>query len=73
MVLLNNKSKFFIEKILKKNLFLQKRGLAIIAFDGSLGSDGPALLTATTRNSYSFPSAKPPQAPLFLLPSISAP
>jgi len=37
----------------------------MIAFDGSLGSDGPALLRATTRNSYSFPSAKPPQAPLF--------
>jgi hypothetical protein len=42
-------------------------------FDGSLGSDGPALLTATTRNSYSFPSDKPPQAPLLLSPSISAP
>jgi hypothetical protein len=44
--------------------FLQKRGLAMIAFDGSLGSDGPALFTATTRNSYSLPSDKPPQEPL---------
>jgi hypothetical protein len=31
------------------------------------------LLTATTRNSYSFPSDKPPQAPVFCRPSISAP
>jgi hypothetical protein len=49
----------------RKKKYIQKRGLAITAFDGSLGSDGPALLTATTRNSYSFPSDKPPQAPLF--------
>jgi hypothetical protein len=37
----------------------------MMAFDISLGFDGPALLTATTRNSYSFPSDKPPQTPLF--------
>ena len=53
-----------MEKIEQK-YFLQKRGLATIDFDGSLGSDGPALLTATTRNSYSLPSVKPPQVPLF--------
>lgn len=51
-------------KTKKKVIFLQKRGLAMTAFDGSLGSDGPALLTATTRNSYSLPSVKPLQAPL---------
>ena len=53
--------------------YVQKRGLAMTTFDGSLGSDGPALLIATTRNSYSFPSCRPPQAPLFCRPSISAP
>jgi hypothetical protein len=47
----------------RKYFLLQKRGLAIMALDGSLGSDGPALLTATTRNSYSLPSDKPPHAP----------
>lgn len=55
-----------------RETFLQKRGLATRDFDGSLGSDGPALFTATTRNSYSLPSANPPQEPLFCLPSISA-
>lgn len=53
--------------------YVQKRGLAMTTFEGSLGSDGPALLMATTRNSYSLPSARPPQAPLFCRPSISAP
>lgn len=58
---------------LKSKNYIQKRGLAISALDGSLGSEGPALLTATTRNSYSFPSVKPPQGPRVRLPSISAP
>jgi hypothetical protein len=53
------------EKKTFKRFVLQKRGLATIDFDGSLGSDGPALFTATTRNSYSLPSFKPPQEPLF--------
>ncbi len=46
--------------------FIQKRSLARTAFDGSLGSDGPALLIATTRNSYSFPSVKAVQTPPLL-------
>lgn len=50
---------------MNKKKFVQKRGLAMMTFDGSLGSDGPALLTATTRNSYSLPSDKPGQEPLF--------
>ena len=54
-------------------MILQNRGLAITALDASLGSDGPALLTATTRNSYSLPSIKPGQDPLVDRPSISAP
>ena len=70
MVLLKKKRHFFISRNKK---YIQKRGLAITAFDASLGSDGPALLTAITRNSYSFPSDKPPQAPLVWLPEISGP
>ncbi len=58
---------------MKRNSFIPKRGLATTDFDDSLGSDGPALLTATTRNSYSFPSDNPPQEPLVVRPSISAP
>jgi len=53
--------------------YLQKRGLAIIVFDDSLGSDGPALLTAIIRNSYSLPSLNPPHEPRVCVPSISAP
>lgn len=53
--------------------YLQKRGLASIVFDGSLGSDGPALLTAITRNSYSLPSFNPLHEPRVCVPSISAP
>ena len=56
----------------KKKKFIQKRGLAMIALDGSLGSDGPPLLTAITLNSYSLPSDKPPQVPFVFSPSISA-
>jgi hypothetical protein len=63
-VVLLEKRILFLKKISKKK-FIQKRGLAMTTFDGSLGSDGPALFTATTRNSYSFPSDKPPQVPLF--------
>jgi len=36
--------------------YSQKRGLATTDLDASLGSLGPALLTAITRNSYSCPS-----------------
>jgi hypothetical protein len=44
-------------ELINENLFyLQKRGLATTDFDGSLGSLGPALLTAIMRNSYSCPS-----------------
>jgi len=54
----------FSRENFQEEYFIQKRGLAMTTLDGSLGSDGPALLIATTRNSYSFPSDKPPQAPL---------
>jgi hypothetical protein len=37
-------------------LYSQKRGLATTDLEESLGSLGPALLTATMRNSYSCPS-----------------
>lgn len=38
--------------------FVQFLGFAITAWLGSLGSDGPPLLTAITRNSYSSPSVR---------------
>jgi hypothetical protein len=39
--------------------YLQNLALAICALVGSLGSEGPALFTARTRNWYWFPSFKP--------------
>lgn len=41
-------------------------------FDGSLGSPGPPLFTAITRNSYSSPSTRFGAVPLVLLPATSA-
>jgi hypothetical protein len=41
-------------------------------FDGSLGSPGPPLFTAITRNSYSSPSMRFGAVPLVLLPATSA-
>jgi hypothetical protein len=41
-------------------------------FDGSLGSPGPPLFTAITRNSYSSPSTRFGAVPLVLFPAISA-
>jgi len=41
-------------------------------FDGSLGSPGPPLFTAITRNSYSSPSTRFGAVPLVLLPGTSA-
>lgn len=64
MVLLKTKINIIRRKKKIKEIILQKRGLAITALDGSLGGDRPALLTAITRNSYSFPSDKPLHAPL---------
>jgi hypothetical protein len=46
--------------------------LATTDFDGSLGSPGPPLFTAITRNSYSSPSMRFGAVPLVLLPATSA-
>ena len=45
----------------------------MIGFDDSLGSDGPALLMAITRNVYSLPSDKPSQVPFCRSPLTSHP
>jgi len=47
---------------------LRNFGLQVITSDGSLGSPGPPLLTATTRNSYSWPSVKFGTEALVLFP-----
>lgn len=44
--------------------YLRNLGLAMTDFDGSLGSPGPPLFTAITRNSYSSPSTRFGTVPL---------
>lgn len=52
--------------------YLRNLGLAMTDFDGSLGSPGPPLFTAITRNSYSSPSVRFGTVPLVWFPGTSA-
>ena len=44
---------------------------AVMGSEGSLGSEGPASLTAMIRNSYSVPSVRPDTLPTGLGPGVS--
>ena len=54
-----------------KLYYSRKRGFATIGEEASEGSPGPALFTAITLNSYSWPSTRSGTRALVLAPSIS--
>lgn len=63
---------FIINKVFKANRNLRQRALAVCGLVASLGSPGPALLTARTLNWYWLPSSNLGTVPVHMGPSISA-